>query len=90
MSTFWPPNVVVVVAVVFDVQARLFDIQMQVEEIMKALANFLETKRGEFPRFNFLSDDELLEILAKQADPHAIQGFLKQLFDGLVKLDFGD
>ena len=62
----------------------------QVEEIMKALANFLETKRGEFPRFNFLSDDELLEILAKQADPFAIQGFLKQLFDGLVKLKFGD
>ena len=39
---------------------------------MKALAAFLETKRVEFPRFCFLSDDELLEILAKQTDPHAI------------------
>ena len=54
---------------------------------MKALANFLEMKRTDFPRFNFLSDDELLEILAKQSDPNAIQGFLKQLFDGLFKLE---
>lgn len=57
---------------------------------MKALAAFLETKRVEFPRFCFLSDDELLEILAKQTDPHAIQGFLKQLFDGLVRLELSD
>lgn len=59
----------------------------QVDHIMKQLANFLETKRGDFPRFSFLSDDELLDILAKQNDPSAIQGYLKQLFDGLVKLD---
>lgn len=57
---------------------------------MKALASFLEMKRTDFPRFCFLSDDELLEILAKQSDPHAIQGFLKQLFDGLFKLDLSD
>ena len=37
----------------------------QVDYIMKQLANFLETKRNEFARFSFLSDDELLEILAK-------------------------
>jgi len=61
-----------------------------VDHIMKSLSNFLETKRGEFPRFSFLSDDELLEILAKQSDPNAIQGFLKQLFDGLYKLRLSD
>ena len=61
-----------------------------VEVIMKALAAFLETKRVDFPRFCFLSDDELLEILAKQTDPSMIQGFLKQLFDGLVKLQLSD
>jgi dynein heavy chain len=54
---------------------------------MKKLEDYLETKRGEFPRFSFLSNDELLEILAKQSDPNAIQGFLKQLFDGLYKLE---
>ena len=57
---------------------------------MKMLAQFLEQKRGAFPRFNFLSDDELLEILAKQTEPDKIQDFLKQLFDGLFNLDINE
>ena len=62
-------------------QSKLLDQLKQYNEsvdyIMKMLAQFLEQKRGAFPRFNFLSDDELLEILAKQTEPEKIQGFLK-------------
>ena len=65
---------------------NLSNFNSSVDYIMKQLAAFLETKRGDFPRFCFLSDDELLEILAKQSEPNAILGFLKQLFDGLVNL----
>jgi len=57
------------------------------EEIEKALQKFMETKRAAFPRFNFLSDDELLEILAEGNNPAVIQGHLKTCFDGIVKLD---
>ena len=57
------------------------------EELQKNLDTYLETKRTTFPRFYFLSKDELLTILAKSEDYTVIQMFLKQLFDGLVRLE---
>jgi dynein heavy chain len=50
----------------------------------------METKRAAFPRFYFLSDDELLEILANSDNKDVIMLHLKTLFDNLFKLDIAD
>jgi len=43
-----------------------------------------------FPRFYFLSNDELLEILAKSQDIDAIQKNLKKCFEAIYRLDMGE
>jgi len=53
---------------------------------LTGLNNLLEEKRSAFPRFYFLSNDELLEILAKSNDMEAIQKNMKKCFDAVHRL----
>ncbi|XP_076380407.1 dynein heavy chain at 89D [Megalopta genalis] len=57
------------------------------DKCQKSLTDYLNSKRAVFPRFIFLSDDELLSILGSGV-PTAIQEHVGKMFDNLDKFRF--
>ncbi|CDI82515.1 hypothetical protein EPH_0040020 [Eimeria praecox] len=57
------------------------------EDIQKSLDDYLERKRQEFPRFYFVSNSDMLEILGEAKDPEKVQKHIKKCFQGIKNLD---
>jgi dynein heavy chain, axonemal len=51
---------------------------------------YVESKREIFPRFYFLSFEDLIQILSNSENKDVISLHLKTLFDGIVALEFKD
>ncbi|KAM9193992.1 dynein axonemal heavy chain 10 [Dugong dugon] len=71
---------------------RLSDLQNiseGLEKCQKSLNDYLDSKRNAFPRFFFISDDELLSILGN-SDPLSVQEHMIKMYDNIVALRFNN
>eukprot|EP00796_Vickermania_ingenoplastis_P000185 gene187-100_t len=65
---------------------QLNTMNADLEMIQKSLEGFLEERRRVFPRFYFLSNDDLLEILGHTKEPEKVQPHLRKCFEGVYQL----
>lgn len=61
----------------------LIDANKVMENILHSLDGYLDAKRMAFPRFFFLSNEDIFEIIAQSHNPQAIQTYLTKCFDGI-------
>ena len=81
-------NPVAVDACTTDNRAEtLKSLSERLDRCQKSLSDYLDTKRNSFPRFFFISDDELLSVLGS-SDPTSIQVHMLKLFDNVKLLKF--
>jgi len=71
-----------------ELLATLPYLRDQLDACQRQLSAYLEQKRNSFPRFYFVSDGVLLEILSQASDPQAIQPHMESLFDGVACVTF--
>ncbi|KAK4813186.1 hypothetical protein QYF61_014017 [Mycteria americana] len=59
------------------------------EKCQKSLNDYLDSKRNAFPRFFFISDEELLSILGSST-PLCVQEHMIKMYDNIASLRFQD
>ena len=59
---------------------RLESVQMDLQVCEKALNDFLDGKRKAFPRFYFVSVNDLLDILSNGNNPNKINKHMSKIF----------
>ncbi|ANQ10184.1 40S ribosomal protein S3 [Plasmodium coatneyi] len=63
-------------------------IQKQLNFIEKSLESYLEKKKSSFPRFYFLSNKEILEILGIYKNPMLLKKKIQKIFSSIYSIEF--
>ena len=90
MSDLQRDSRVIAILKIGSVKSILSAMLERLERCQKSLNEFLEEKRSSFPRFYFIGDDDLLQILGQASKPAVIQTHLKKLFAGIYNVNFDE
>lgn len=72
------------------VQKNLERLADLLTKIQKALGEYLEKERSSFPRFYFVGDEDLLEIIGNSKDIRRVMKHFKKMFAGITTLQLND
>ena len=75
--------IIVVVIIIFTQFISTVCTYLDMQTSHHILFLYYQEKRSLFPRFYFIGDDDLLEILGQATNPSVIQTHLKKLFAGI-------
>ncbi|OQR97844.1 dynein heavy chain, outer arm [Achlya hypogyna] len=59
----------------------------ELEKCQKSLEGYLEQKRMKFPRFYFVSNPFLLQVLSRGSDPALVQQYYEKIFDSVSRVE---
>ena len=59
-------------------------------KIQKALGEYLERERASFPRFYFVGDEDLLEIIGNSKNVGRLQKHFKKMFAGIHTISLNE
>lgn len=66
------------------------DSNILLEQVERGLNDFIEKKKGDFPRFYFISNEDLIEIISQTKDLNKIKDSLKKIFENIHYIDLKD
>lgn len=69
-----------------NVQRQLERLADLLTKIQKALGEYLERERASFPRFYFVGDEDLLEIIGNSKNISRLQKHFKKMFAGVASI----
>ena len=65
------------------------DANRKLDEVSRNVSDYIASKRVDFNRFFFLSNQEVIELMANtKSSPQKVQPYLEHLFEGIHSLEF--
>ncbi|CAI5758795.1 unnamed protein product [Candida verbasci] len=81
-------NLVIDIVVFQDLQNIMSRYVESLIKVRKSLSEYLEKQREFFPRFYFIGDEDLLELIGRSHDYSTINKHVKKMFSGIDEIEF--